>query len=100
MSKEITMKKAMMLVTAVSAAGLLSACSAEHGTTQCTTAPQSEWQNQDAFQAQLLAKGYKINEFKVTDGNCYEIYGFDMKENKVEIYFNPVDGSIVKEESH
>ena len=66
----------------------------------CTTAPQADWQNQEAFQAQLVAQGYKINEFKVTDGNCYEIYGFNKDENKVEIYFNPVDGSIVKEESH
>ncbi|MEQ3639134.1 MAG: PepSY domain-containing protein [Alteromonas sp.] len=94
------MKKAIMLLTAVGAATLLSACSAEHGTTMCTTAPQADWQNQEAFQAQLVAQGYKINEFKVTDGNCYEIYGFNKDENKVEIYFNPVDGSIVKEESH
>lgn len=94
------MKKAIMMTMAVGAATLLSACSAEHGTTQCTTAPQSEWQNQDMFQAKLLAQGYKINEFKVTDGNCYEIYGFDKDENKVEIYFNPVDGSVVKEERH
>lgn len=93
------MKKSL-LVTMLSAVALLSACSAEHGTTQCTTAPESEWQDQDAFQAQLLAQGYKINEFKVTGGNCYEIYGFDAQENKVEIYFNPVDGSIVKEERH
>ncbi|WP_412723259.1 PepSY domain-containing protein [Alteromonas sp. D210916BOD_24] len=94
------MKKSLLLLTAMGVASLLSACSAEHGTTQCTTAPESEWQNQDAFQAQLLAQGYKINEFKVTGGNCYEIYGFDAQENKVEIYFNPVDGSIVKEERH
>ena len=94
------MKKTMMMLTAVGAATLLSACSAEHVTTQCTTAPQSDWQNQEAFQATLLAQGYKINEFKVTGGNCYEIYGFDKEENKVEIYFNPVDGSIVKKEMH
>jgi hypothetical protein len=96
---ETAMKK-LMMTTAIGAATLLSACSAEHGTTQCTTAPEAEWQNQDAFQAQLLAQGYKINEFKVTGGNCYEIYGFDKEENKVEIYFNPVDGSIVKKEMH
>jgi len=94
------MKKTMMMLTAVGAATLLSACSAEHGTTQCTTAPESDWQNQEAFQATLLAQGYKINEFKVTGGNCYEIYGFDKEDNKVEIYFNPVDGSVVKEERH
>lgn len=92
--------KNVLLATLISASALLGACSAEHGTTQCTTASQAEWQDQETFQAGLLAKGYKINEFKVTDGNCYEIYGFDKDQNKVEIYFNPVDGSIVKEEMH
>lgn len=89
----------LMLLAVMGGSVLLSACGT-HSVTQCTTAPEAEWQNQEAFQAQLLAQGYKINEFKVTEGNCYEIYGFDMEDNKVEIYFNPVDGSIVKEESH
>jgi hypothetical protein len=42
--------------------------------------------------------GYKIKEFKTTDGSCYEIYGWDRQERRVEIYFNPVNGEIVKQE--
>ena len=68
--------------------------------TECTTEDKSKWQEQESFKANLLNQGYKINEFKVTEGNCYEIYGWDKDENKVEIYFNPVDGSIVKKEAH
>lgn len=68
--------------------------------TECTTADKSTWQNQEEFKQKLIEQGYKINEFKVTEGNCYEIYGWDKEENKVEIYFNPVDGSKVKEEMH
>ena len=90
--------KKLMMATAIGAATPLSACSASMAL-RSVRLPEAEWQNQDTFQAQLLAQGYKINEFKVTGGNCYEIYGFD-KENKVEIYFNPVDGSIVKKEMH
>ena len=37
------------------------------------------------------------DKFKTTKGNCYEIYGKDKAGQKVEIYYNPVDGSIVKE---
>ena len=66
----------------------------------CTDKPKSEWKEQKAFQQELKDQGYKINEFKVTDGNCYEIYGWNKAGEKVEIYFNPVDGSIVKEEKH
>ncbi|AYF43793.1 MULTISPECIES: PepSY domain-containing protein [Halobacteriovorax] len=68
--------------------------------TQCTTEDKSKWQDQETFKSNLVSQGYKINEFKVTEGNCYEIYGWDKDKNKVEIYFNPVDGSIVKKENH
>lgn len=77
----------------------LTGCGVESGT-ECTSAPQSEWMDQEAFKSQLLNEGYTINEFKVTDGNCYEIYGYDADDKKVEIYFSPVDGSVVKHESH
>lgn len=63
---------------------------------ECTTEPKDKWQNQDAFKKQLEAT-YKIKVFKVTEGNCYEIYGHDKAGKKVEIYFNPVTGEKVKE---
>ncbi|MDR8016872.1 PepSY domain-containing protein [Ectopseudomonas guguanensis] len=64
--------------------------------TQCTTADMSQWQDQDKFQSGLKAQGYQISKFKVTKGNCYEIYGFDKDGKKVEIYFDPVSGDAVK----
>ena len=89
---------ALKLTAMAGAAALLAACSAEETETRCTTAPQSEWMDQEQFQAGLKEQGYDINEFKVTPGNCYEIYGKNQAGDKVEIYFNPVDGSVVKEE--
>ena len=77
--------------------GVLSGCAGEE-VTQCTTEPRAAWQDADAFQQNLLDQGYQINEFKITEGNCYEIYGFDPDQTKVEIYYNPVDGSVVKRE--
>ena len=65
---------------------------------QCTTAERSQWQDQQAFQDKLKADGYQISKFKVTDGNCYEIYGFDKDKRKVEIYHDPVTGKAVKTE--
>lgn len=66
--------------------------------TQCTTADKAQWQDQAKFQEDLKAKGYNIKKFKVTSGNCYEIYGWDKDKRKVEIYFDPVTGKVVKEE--
>lgn len=85
------------LLLFISASFILGACSKK---TQCTSEDKSKWLDQETFKSELVEQGYKINEFKVTEGNCYEIYGWDKDENKVEIYFNPVDGSVVKKEMH
>ena len=65
---------------------------------ECTTADPSQWLDQEAFKESLLAEGYRIKKFKLTDGNCYEIYGWNKEGKKVEIYFNPVTGEPVKTE--
>ncbi|RJG13355.1 PepSY domain-containing protein [Pseudomonas cavernicola] len=65
---------------------------------ECTTADKAQWQDQTKFQENLKTQGYEIKKFKVTKGNCYEIYGFDKDKRKVEIYFDPVSGKVVKEE--
>lgn len=64
--------------------------------TECTTEPKSTWKDQEAFKKEL-ALTYKIKVFKVTAGNCYEIYGHDKDGKRVEIYFHPVTGAIVKQ---
>lgn len=67
---------------------------------ECTKEPKSKWLDQEKFQKDLKDQGYKIKVFKVTKGDCYEIYGWDKAGKKVEIYFNPVNGKKVKEEIH
>lgn len=76
---------------------LIAGCSSGE-VTQCTGEPRSNWQDAEQFQQGLTDEGYQINAFKITEGNCYEIYGTDPQQTKVEIYFNPVDGSVVKRE--
>lgn len=62
----------------------------------CTAESKYKWKNQDAFKKELEVT-YKIKVFKVTKGNCYEVYGWNKEGKKVEIYFNPVTGEKVKE---
>lgn len=64
---------------------------------QCTDAPKNAWLPEAAMKQKIADAGYAIGKFKVTDGNCYEIYGKDKAGGKVEIYYNPVDGNVVKE---
>src|SRR5512146_2968890 len=62
----------------------------------CTKAPQSQWMPQQALKDRLVKDGYTIDRFLVS-GTCYEIYGKDKDGKRVEIYFDPTDGHIVKQ---
>lgn len=61
----------------------------------CTDQPKDKWMTEADFKKFAEGQGYKIRKFK-TPGTCYEIYGTDKTGKEIEIYFNPVDGSIVK----
>ncbi|MEW9897495.1 PepSY domain-containing protein [Chitinivorax sp. PXF-14] len=78
-------------------AALLAATSTAFASPECTKEPKDKWMTQDAMKKKIDEQGYKVKKFKVT-GNCYEIYGWNKEGKKAEVYFNPVDGSIVKQE--
>ncbi|WP_298619122.1 PepSY domain-containing protein [uncultured Zoogloea sp.] len=59
------------------------------------TAPQEKWMKVPDFKARLEAEGYRIKTFKITPGNCYEIYGFNKAGKKVEIYFDPQTAAVL-----
>ena len=60
------------------------------------TVPQEKWIKEADFKARLEAQGYQIKTFKVSRGQCYEIYGFDKNGRKVEIYFDPQTGAVIE----
>ena len=51
--------------------------------------PQAQWMKEGDFKARMEQQGYQIKTFKVSKGQCYEIYGFDKDGKKVEIYYDP-----------
>lgn len=63
---------------------------------QCTKEPKEKWMSEQDMKAKIQAEAYTIKRF-LTTGTCYEIYGKNKEGKKVEIYFNPVDGKIVKQ---
>jgi hypothetical protein len=91
------MKTKYMIGVAVAGLVSLGGCGVASDPIQCTTAPQSQWMDQDQFAENLLVDGYTVDVFKVSEGNCYELYGIDPEGRKVEIYFNPVNGNIIKQ---
>ena len=63
----------------------------------CASGPKEKWLSEDAMKQKIVALGYKYDVFKVTKGNCFEIYGRDKAGARVEIYFNPLTGEVVNE---
>ena len=59
--------------------------------------PKDQWMKEADFKAQLEKQGYDIKTFKVSKGQCYEIYGHDKSGKKVEIYFDPVTAAILEQ---
>lgn len=65
---------------------------------ECTAEAKSAWLSEAAMQEKIKAAGVTIEVFKTTKGNCYEIYGRNAEGKRVEIYYHPVTGAVVKEE--
>jgi hypothetical protein len=64
---------------------------------KCTAEPEGNWLSEAAMKDKIAAMGYKnIRVFKKTTTGCYEIYGYTADNRKAEVYFNPVDGSVVQ----
>lgn len=62
----------------------------------CTAEPQSKWMTEVAMKKLIADKGFAIKEFKIS-GSCYEFYGKSKDGKRAEIYYNPVDGTVVKQ---
>lgn len=65
----------------------------------CTDEPESSWLSEAEMMERIAPLGYKVDVFKKTDGNCYEIYGKDGDGKRFEIYFHPVTGVMIKSSS-
>lgn len=59
------------------------------------TSPKDKWMSEADFKAKVAAEGFKVKTFKVTKGQCYEIYGTDKAGKKVEIHYDPATAAPV-----
>ena len=63
---------------------------------ECTTESREQWKPPAEVLAEASKEVTKMKLFKVTKGNCYELYGWNAKGEKLEIYYHPVTGKEVK----
>ena len=90
------------ILAAVAAAGVAASANmaaADNDELKCTSAAKSAWMSEDATKDLLKQQGYQeVRKIKVTEGNCYEVYGIDAKGEKVEVYLDPTSGNLVAKE--
>jgi len=66
-----------------------------HGFDDCTKEPKDKWKPQAEAEAAATAAGYTVTKSKV-EGSCYEVYAKDKDGKKFELFYNPVDLSLVQ----
>jgi len=96
----MTFKTAILATVATAGiAGFANLAAADNDALKCTSAAQSAWMSQDATKDLLKQQGYQdVRTIKVTEGNCYEVYAIDAQGEKVEVYLDPTNGSLVAKE--
>jgi hypothetical protein len=88
-------EKMMNVFKGIASTCLVLLCGTAMASTTCNK-PKEQWMSEAAFRAKVEQQGYTIQKFKVSSGQCYEIYGTDKAGKKVEIYFDPVSAEVVK----
>lgn len=68
--------------------GAASFAASAHGEVDCPNEPKAEWRPQMELQRKLVEQGWRVRQVK-TFSTCYEVYGFDAKGERVEVFFNP-----------
>jgi hypothetical protein len=81
------MKRHLTLCAGLLALSASSATLAQHAE-KCEPIPKEEWRPQAELERKLTNQGWKISRVKITNG-CYEVYGRDEKNSKVETFFHP-----------
>jgi hypothetical protein len=62
---------------------------------ECTAAPQEQWLKPEQIKAKAEELGYTVRSVGEDDG-CLEVKGLNQAGDKVEVYFDPVTGNVVK----
>jgi hypothetical protein len=81
------------------ALALMTICGAAAAEPQCTSESKDKWISESEMKAKVVSLGYQAKVFKITKGNCYEIYGFDKAGKRIEVYFHPITGKVVDPKS-
>ncbi len=73
----------------------MSGAAMAHGFDDCTKEPKDKWKAQTEAEAAATAAGYTVTKSKI-EGSCFEVYAKDKDGKQVELFYNPVDLTLVQ----
>jgi len=82
-----------MLIAATFVAILTPA--AASATENCPDLPRDQWMSDAAITEKAKSMGYDVRSIKAEDG-CLEAYAIDKDGNRVEVYFHPGNGDVIR----
>ena len=85
------------IIKTLAVGALCAVSSASFATTyngSCTAEPVANWLSPDAVKAKIVQQGYSVARVK-SSGTCYEVYTRDKNGNRVELFVNPANASVV-----
>ncbi len=69
--------------------------SAAFASQDCPNVPRDQWMSDAAITEKAKALGYDVRSIKVDDG-CLEAYAIDKNGMRVEVYFHPGTGDVLR----
>ena len=85
-----------MKTTLIAAAfAAILAPSAAWASSDCPNVPRDQWLSDAQITEKAKGLGYDVRSVKVDDG-CLEAYALDAKGNRVEVYFHPGTGDVLR----
>jgi len=63
------------------------------GRFQCEATDRAAWLGETQVTERLTAAGWQVSHMK-EDGGCWEVYGTDPQNRRVEAYLHPVSGEV------
>lgn len=61
----------------------------------CPDVPRDQWMSDAAITEKAKGLGYDVRSIKVDDG-CLEAYAIDQNGRRVEVYFHPATGEVIR----
>lgn len=92
-----------MKLSNLSKIGIVSVCLAMSGAAfaespSCGEPKDDSWLDQNVVLEEIQSLGYTIETLGVSEGNCYQMTGLNVKGNNVTAYIDPRTGDVVQED--